>query len=273
MDDLENKEVKDTSSGHRRSRSWVAFVLVLVGGGLLAQELKFPIPDWIFSWQMLLIVIGFCMGFSNGFRGPGWAILILVGGVFMLDDMVPGFSLHRFIWPVVIIAIGLIMLVRPHRTNSKDWQDWEEKWKQKHQWKRQLKQQKHWDQKFNVPPDPSVNTSYASEDFFNSTSVFGGVKRVILSKNFRGGDITCFMGGCEIDLTQAEIRGRVTIDITQLFGGTKLIVPSHWQVHTQMTAFFGAIEDKRKQPAESQSDKVLIIEGTSVFGGIEIRNY
>jgi len=165
----------------------------------------------------------------------------------------------------------LFMLVRPRRPPSREWQDWERKWKEKHDWKRQ----KHWDQKYSAPP-PGASVpppNYSSEDFFDSTSVFGGVKKVILSKNFKGGDITCFMGGCEIDLTQADIQGRVSIDVTQVFGGTKLIVPSHWQVSTEMTAFFGSIEDKRKQPVETIADKILIIEGTSVFGGIEIRNY
>jgi hypothetical protein len=63
------------------------------------------------------------------------------------------------------------------------------------------------------------------------------------------------------------------IDITQVFGGTKLIVPSHWRLSTEMTAFFGSIEDKREQPVGAPTDKTLVIQGTSVFGGIEIRNY
>jgi len=252
-----------------RNRTWLAIVLVLVGGALLLQELKVPLPEWLFSWQMLLIAIGIFMGFNHGFRGAGWAILILVGGVFLLDDMVPGFSFHRFIWPVIIIAIGLLMLMRPHRPSKWNWQDWEQKWKRKGHWRHPA----YWDSSSTPSGGASAQANYSSEDFFDSTSVFGGVKKVILSKNFRGGDITCFMGGCEIDLTQADIQGRVAIDVTQVFGGTKLIVPSHWQIHTEMTAFFGSIEDKRKQPVEINSDKVLIIEGTSVFGGIEIRSY
>jgi predicted membrane protein len=271
MDEMENKDTSVKAPSHGHNRIWIAIVLVMVGGALLLQELKAPIPDWIFSWPVLLIVIGITMGFNHGFRGASWAILILVGGIFMLDDLVPGFAIHRFIWPIVIIAFGLFMLVRPRRPPSREWQDWERKWKEKHDWKRK----KYWDQKYSTPPPGAAapSPSYSSEDFFESTSVFGGVKKVILSKNFKGGDITCFMGGCEIDLTQADIQGRVAIDVTQVFGGTKLIVPSHWQVSTEMTAFFGSIEDKRKQPVETTTDKILIIEGTSVFGGIEIRNY
>ena len=103
--------------------------------------------------------------------------------------------------------------------------------------------------------------------------MFGGVKKVILSKNFQGGDITCFMGGCEIDLTKADFQTKAVIDITQVFGGTKIIIPSHWQISSEMTAIFGAIEDKRQQPLSAAVDKILVIQGTSIFGGIEIKNY
>jgi predicted membrane protein len=269
MDDLEKKDIKTRGTGHGHNRIWLAMVLVLVGGALLLQELKVPLPDWLFSWQILLIVIGICMGFNHGFRGASWALLIIIGGIFLLDEVVPGFSFHRFVWPVVIIVVGMLMLIRPRRSYPGQWQDWEQIWRDKHSWKRN----RYRNYKGPITANTTSQSNYSSEDFFDSTSVFGGVKKVILSKNFRGGDITCFMGGCEIDLTQADIQGRVAIDVTQVFGGTKLIVPPHWQIHTEMTAFFGSIEDKRKQPVEINSDKVLIIEGTSVFGGIEIRNY
>jgi predicted membrane protein len=113
-----------------------------------------------------------------------------------------------------------------------------------------------------------------SEDFIDSTSIFGGIKKNIISKNFKGGDITNIMGGSEIDLTQADIHGTVRIDLTQVFGGTKLIVPSNWQVKAQMAAIFGGVEDKRSiQNTALDPNKILLLDGTSIFGGIEIRSY
>ncbi len=46
------------------------------------------------------------------------------------------------------------------------------------------------------------------EDYIDAVTVFGGVKKNILSKNFRGGDVTTFMGGTELNLTHADIQGR-----------------------------------------------------------------
>ncbi|MDB5012525.1 MAG: hypothetical protein JWQ25_727, partial [Daejeonella sp.] len=58
------------------------------------------------------------------------------------------------------------------------------------------------------------------------------------------------------------------------FGGTKMIVPANWRVHSEMIAVFGGIDDKRPQQAlVDQEDKVLIIRGTSIFGGISIRSF
>ncbi|MBM3416907.1 MAG: hypothetical protein FJY20_10820 [Bacteroidetes bacterium] len=53
----------------------------------------------------------------------------------------------------------------------------------------------------------------------------------MLSKDFKGGDIVNIFGGTEFNLSQADIKGRVTLEVTTIFGGTKLIVPSHWEVN------------------------------------------
>jgi predicted membrane protein len=114
---------------------------------------------------------------------------------------------------------------------------------------------------------------FSSEDFIDATTILGGIHKNILSKNFKGGDITIFMGGAEINLSQADIQGTASLDITQIMGGTKIIVPPHWEVRSQLTSVFGNIEDKRTNIGNADPNKVLIIDGSSVFGGIEIRNY
>ncbi len=87
------------------------------------------IPEWIFSWQILLIGIGIFSGLAHEFRGPGWLIMILVGTFFLLDQLIPGLDIHRFIWPAVIILVGLVMLIRPKKPY---WMDhgWHERWNQ-----------------------------------------------------------------------------------------------------------------------------------------------
>ena len=118
-----------------------------------------------------------------------------------------------------------------------------------------------------------MKEGYSSEDWVDSTAIFGGVHKKIVSKNFRGGDITSIMGGTELDLTQADFNGVVKLDVTQVMGATKIIVPAHWEVRSEVTALFAGYEDKRQQPAVTNPDKVLILQGASVFGGIELKNF
>ncbi|MFI5152052.1 MAG: hypothetical protein ACHQET_01880 [Chitinophagales bacterium] len=248
------EEIQNNNPGRGSSRVWLALTLVVAGSAIFLQRMGLPLPEWLFSWQMLLITIGILMGFIHGFRGPAWLILIIVGGFFLYDRMIPGIDLHRFLWPFAIIAIGILMLVRPRR--HRRWEHLKEKWERK-DWSK-------YSQK---------TESYSSEDHIDATAVFGGIHKTILSKNFKGGDMTIFMGGAELNLAQADINGTVTLDITQVMGGTKLIVPPHWEIRSNLTSVFGNIEDKRQQDKVANPDKVLILDGTSVFGGIEIRNF
>jgi predicted membrane protein len=269
-------------------RVWLPVGLVVVGGLMLVRQMGAGVPEWLFSWQMLLIVIGIFSGLAHAFRGPGWLIMIMVGTFFLLDQLIPGLDIHRFIWPAVIIVVGLIMLIRPKKPH---WMDhhWHERWNQKEKERWQRRRQGRGYPGFtdmgpnpgNVPDSGASNIgstgpdskSFSSEDYIDATTVLGGIHKNILSKNFKGGDITIFMGGAEINLSQADIQGTAALDITQIMGGTKLIVPSNWEVRSQLTSVFGNIEDKRQNIGNTDPQKVLIIDGTSVFGGIEIRNY
>lgn len=104
-------------------------------------------------------------------------------------------------------------------------------------------------------------------------SVFSGVQRKILSKNFKGGKIAAVFGGADIDLTQADIQGEVVLKLDVVFGGVKLIVPPHWTVYNTIEGVFHGVDDKRKFNAEAVSEKKLFLKGSVVFGGVEVRSY
>ena len=53
------------------------------------------------------------------------------------------------------------------------------------------------------------------------------------------------MGGTEINLMKADIQQPIVLEVNNVFGGAKLIVPSNWNVKNEVTAVFGGIEDKR----------------------------
>lgn len=261
-------------NSHARGGLWTGVLLVLIGIDyfLVTNGIFRP---WMWSWQMLLIAMGLFIGIRHNFRSPAWFILMVIGGVFLLQSDqfaqdFPGLNLNH-IWPIALIILGLFFILRPHPRHR--WHDYVND-----------KVESKIDEALKGPGEPGnvaedtaksePAASVLSEDFIDSTSIFGGVKKNIISKNFRGGDITNIFGGSEVDLTQADIHGTVVIDLTQVFGGTKLIVPSNWQVKPHMAAIFGGVEDKRSiQNAALDPNKILVLDGTSIFGGIEIRSY
>jgi predicted membrane protein len=222
----------------------------------------FPLPDFLFRWEFILIALGLFIGLRHKFRGAAWLIMIAIGGVYLAQDYYHDFSIHRFIWPGILIFIGLMIILRPNR--HRYGQGWRGDWRA--DWERRSRAS-------SSTFSGSSQESYSSDDYIDTTSIFGGVHKKIVSKNFKGGDITTMLGGTEIDLTQADFTGTVRLDVTQIMGGTKIIVPPHWEVRSEVTAVFAGFEDKRQQPAMTNPDKVLIIDGTSIFGGIELKNY
>ena len=251
----ENRGSRRPGCSHRGGGGLLTGLLILIIGivGLL-KAFMMPIPDWVFSWQMLLIALGVFIGIRHQFRNSMWLILILVGGIFLMNDLNPELSFSRYSWPLALIVIGGWLIFRPRQ-----------------RYRPQA-----------VAAEPTVSNgdeepktgNYSSEDFIDNTSIFGGIKKTILAKNFKGGDIVNIMGGTEINLSQADIQGIAELEITQVFGGTKLIVPAHWEVKQEVVALFGGIEDRRPiQQVNINPAKVLILKGTTLFGGIEIKSF
>lgn len=268
----------DFQNRPRNNKALMGIVLLIVGAVLLIHQLDlFLFPFWLFRWPMILIAIGLYSGAKHNFRNSGWLILILIGVVFTLNDAVTGFDMGRVTWPVMIIIFGLWMILRRGNRWDKNKEHWD-KWAYGNQ-----------GLDANAPPTdpidpntpPQPNTDFTGkakhtygDDYLDAVSVFGGVKKTILSKDFKGGDIVNIFGGAELDLTQADINGRVILDITQIFGGTKIVVPSNWQVVSDIAAVFASVDDKRlRSTAGIGGEKILVLKGVSIFAGIDIRSY
>ena len=111
-------------------------------------------------------------------------------------------------------------------------------------------------------------------DRVNIDAIFSGVNKRVLSKKFEGGKLTAAFGGIDLDLTQADFKGVVNLQVDVIFGGAKLIVPPHWDVRVEVTNIAAGVEDKRMySQTEVDPEKVLVLRGTCFFGGLEIKSF
>ena len=231
----------------------------------MLRYLGLGFPSWVFSWKIILIAIGLFIGLKDGFRGPTWIILVGIGSFFLLDDVFPDLDLNRLILPIVFIAIGLSLVFRPRRITNMDQQSFgtEES-------NREIVSS----ESFQSPANEGIFArDRGTDNVLDVVSIFANIKKIILTKNFKGGEIVCIFGGSEINLNNADIQEPVYIETVNVFGGTKLYVPNNWEIKSDVVAIFGGVEDKRRFPSITVvPDRTLILKGFCMFGGLEIKS-
>jgi len=122
---MENKPQKDNS------RTILALLLIAVGVIWMLRKIglyiNFPeipwnyvfspirpifhsIGDFIFSWQVILIIVGLIL--MAGRRSTG-IVLVVIGGIFLIPKIffMPHITIS-FLLPVVLIGLGVVLVAR-----------------------------------------------------------------------------------------------------------------------------------------------------------------
>jgi predicted membrane protein len=203
-------------------------------------------PDFIdrviFSWPMILIVVGLLITIGSGGAKTSGIIVMAVGAFFIIPIIFSEtFHVYNMFWPSIFIIIGVIFIVS-----------------RRHIWK------------------PTVINDTTGDDYIDYVYVFSGGERQIVSDNFRGGKVSAVFGGGEIDLTKSKLApGTNYLEVSCVFGGATIIVPDDWWVKIEVTPILGGFGDSRKlTPGRVvDSTKQLVIKGAVVFGGGEVKSY
>jgi hypothetical protein len=114
---------------------------------------------------------------------------------------------------------------------------------------------------------------------FDMVAVLGGCKTGSMSPeagapvpDFKGGSAMAVMGGCEIDLRRAALPegATATVDVFAMWGGIEIKVPEDWEVVNRGSAILGGFENKTRPLPGSR--KRLVVTGTAIMGGVEVKN-
>jgi predicted membrane protein len=222
----------------------VGAVIVLLGFLLLLSNMGvFYIRDFWQYWPLALVALGIARIAER--RTPtamAWGGLIALIGVLLLLDSLDILVVDaRIIWPLAIIAFGLMMLWR-----ALDRQRFVE------------------------------GVTESTDPALSLWAIFSGGKRRVESQDFRGGEVMAIFGGFEIDLRRAQMpAGEALIDINTTFGGVEIKVPETWRVTVKGIGIFGGFEDKTVPPRPLDGGPPpphLVVSGYAVFGGASVKN-
>lgn len=236
---------KERICGSNRSKnkfksSAVAFIILGIGILLLLKNMGIlpdSAADVIFTWQMLLVAIGFINLFGRSFLFG--VLLMLTGGFFLgAEFWFPNYEIGNLFFPLILIFAGLFILFMSLGYFRK--------------------------KRFSM--------SNSDENFIEEVSVFGGTEKTFSSKTFKGGRLIGVFGGSKIDLRDTQMEdGTKVIEVVMIFGGTTIIIPPDWNVKSDVFNLFGGFSDKRRT-SQVNPNKTLNIKGVVLFGGGELRN-
>jgi hypothetical protein len=222
-------------------------IIILVGVLMLLDNFGLiHARDFWRYWPVVFVFAGVgkvldSHGRPAGMLGGG--LLIAVGTIWILNNTGIIIFDPRLIAPVILIAVGALLLVRTLEGSAPGLPF------------------------IQRPPGPQETT-------IAPWAIFGASKRVVTSKDFRGGDLFALFGGIELDLRNSDIKDQALIAATALFGGIDIRVPPTWLVETRGAGIFGGYEDKTVHPDPDRvaSPPKLILDGLAIFGGVTIKN-
>lgn len=113
-----------------------------------------------------------------------------------------------------------------------------------------------------------LNEKRNGENIYCAT--FAGQNINFDGEKFTGADLTAVFGGVKCDLRKAIIDSDVVINASSTFGGIEIYVPSNVKVKIKSTSIFGGIENKANTE-ENENSHTIYINGTALFGGVEIK--
>jgi hypothetical protein len=273
-----------------RNDGSIAFGVIILGIGLVLLFRKFGlyIPDWVLTWPMILIAVGTYTLISQQFKSFFGSVVLFIGVYFLLKrEFDLDLGLDQFIWPVGLIALGIYLILHKKQEN-KALEEVRKNWESSRKKKTEASSSEKIESAEVVAddaPSQEESTKAPDSDFVRATGtafmdrihesvIFSGVNRKLMTKNFQGGKATVIFGGLDLDLTQVDFTGIATLDLEVGFGGVKLLVPPHWDVRTEVSNIAAGLEDKRMfREGGVDTNKVLILKGTLLFSGLEIKSF
>lgn len=194
-----------------------------------------PLGSYLRYWPAVILLIGLIKLADPAGRVPG-LILTFIGAA-MLASKAGWLRVNVFdLWPLLLIAVGIGMVMRALGLRGS--------------------------------ADATLAESTAEGEIW---AVLSNQKLENSSKSFSGARITAVMGGCELDLTGADIPGgSAVVEVFAMWSGIEITVPDGWDIIGDVVPVMAGFEVVSSAAATTPR-RQLVIRGTAVMAGIEVK--
>lgn len=243
---MDNKEYGPGSAV--TPRMIVGLAIALFGVVLVLDRLNLVDADQALRWWPAVIVAVGALIYTQSRRvggGVNGIIVMIIGGWLLLNSVgVLRVGFWEMFWPLILVGIGSMLVLQSMRRRTRE------------------------------------TTGGERDNTMNAFAVLSGIKRTSAAERFRGGEITAFMGGAQLDLRQAIIPPGedAALEIFIVMGGCEIFVPQTWTVETPLVPVMGGVDDKRLPPLPGADNlggrpaPRLVLRGLIMMGGIEIKS-
>lgn len=229
---METRVVDSQQDGGFSVKLLIGVFITAVGILLTLDNLDFLDSEpYLAWWPLLLVTIGLVKLTGEG--GRVVAIVLIVAGAWLIAYNLGYVHFTIFdLWPLILIGVGMSFVARAVG------------------WK------------------PEINIGGSSSTTWGVLSV----RKVTASgSDFSGRRYVAFLGGCELDLTAADIaKSPAVIETFAVWGGIEIVVPDGWEIVGEVVPFMGGFEVKVR--ASASAGKQLIVRGAAVMGGVDIKS-
>ena len=220
-------------------RAFFGVTIVALGGVLLLRNLEIIKFDswnvfWGTVWAAGLVLAGLVtIVSSRQLLTRAWGLLLMAAGVSIGLNAygVIDVSIWKLFWPVVLIAVGLMMVFSIGSANRK-------------------------------------RAEESGTDNNEKVAIFYGEQSRVRG-DYTGGSATAIFGGVDLDLRQANIKDGAIIDVFTFCGGININLPDDVIVKNEVRGVLGGSDDKTM--SKPSAKKTIYLRGECVLGGLEIK--
>jgi hypothetical protein len=226
----------------QEQRFILGIFILAIGVLTLIDKLNiFETRDILQFWPLIFIFIGTVKltraytTMDNIFGGG----FVLVGVIMILNRLGITHFYMRDWWPLLIILLGFLVIFKDKASKS-------------------------------ISSIVGNTSEESVESKIEIVAIMSGHQGNVATQDFRGGSATAIMGGIEIDLRNASIQTEAVLNVFAVWGGISIKIPNDWSVVNNGVAIMGGIDDT--SVPNMNANKRLILTGTVIMGGVEIKN-